>query len=283
VKADINKKTVAKYSKYFTTAAKEGYGEADTSKIIQNMCGELLGYNFIEDMKLEANAGAKKKMDIVLTASPKTKMIIEVKAATEKLKDIDVAQATNYARTNKIRWAVLTNGADWKMFFIDYKKDDGGFKKVFEMNLCDEAEYESTCNYLEMLHKSKVSEGSLDEYRTKREALSEQSIGKILFCEEVMTSFRREMKYRNPSLNLNASEYAEEIWTLFSKEVKAQIGSAPGRLKKNRKEAVKKASGVVATTKEDSRETATVLKEVSSIHEQAAAADQLSVADGKTV
>ena len=106
--------------------------EAETVKVVNDILSELLGYDRYNDITSEKQINDK-YCDLAIRNSNKNDkiyMVIEVKKVTASLKDNHIEQAVKYGRDGGIKWVVLTNAEDWKVYKIENNKK----RNVFEFN-----------------------------------------------------------------------------------------------------------------------------------------------------
>ncbi|MCL6474256.1 MAG: type I restriction enzyme HsdR N-terminal domain-containing protein [Firmicutes bacterium] len=76
---------------------------------------EAAGYSRFDWIAEGTDATGNKPDYRVLPYSPH-QWLVEAKAWNHTLSDADANQLTSYANTNHIRWAVLTNGQEWRLY-----------------------------------------------------------------------------------------------------------------------------------------------------------------------
>jgi len=103
--------------------------------------------------------------------------LIEAKAWNHALTDTDANQLTSYANTNHIRWAVLTNGREWRLY------DASIFGTVQERLMAQAGldRPEALANPLCALHKDTVRSGETE--RVARRLRLEREM-KAQLCDE---------------------------------------------------------------------------------------------------
>jgi predicted type IV restriction endonuclease len=80
---------------------------------------ELLEYDSFKGEVSKELAIKEKYCDIALKVDGTVRILIEAKAAGLKgLVDRNIEQAENYASKAGIRWDVLTNGIEWRLYHL---------------------------------------------------------------------------------------------------------------------------------------------------------------------
>ncbi len=112
---------------------------------------EAAGYSRFDWIAESTDATGNKPDYRVLPYSPH-QWLVEAKAWNHTLSDADANQLTSYANTNHIRWAVLTNGQEWRLY------DASIFGTVQERLMAQAGldEPEALANLLCALHKDAV-------------------------------------------------------------------------------------------------------------------------------
>ncbi|MBO7656913.1 MAG: type I restriction enzyme HsdR N-terminal domain-containing protein [Alphaproteobacteria bacterium] len=107
--------------------------ETETIKVVNDILFELFGYDKYNDITSEYIT-PNGRCDLAIRNSGKNGkiyMFIEVKKVTAPLNDNHIEQAVEYGRDGGVKWVVLTNAEDWKVYKIENNKK----KNVFEFNL----------------------------------------------------------------------------------------------------------------------------------------------------
>jgi predicted type IV restriction endonuclease len=90
--------------------------EAQTRQVIILRILEQLGYNIWQPFEIlaEETSSSNYRPDFVIKLQ-RNCFVIEAKALGKALSDADVEQAINYVNNKALRWAILTNGKEWKL------------------------------------------------------------------------------------------------------------------------------------------------------------------------
>ncbi len=87
--------------------------EADTRIIINDLLEKVFGY----DKYFEVTAEHMVKstyVDYAIVIDGKAEILIEVKSMDSNLKQDHIRQTVNYAASEGVKWAILTNGCEWQ-------------------------------------------------------------------------------------------------------------------------------------------------------------------------
>jgi hypothetical protein len=137
---------------------------------------EAAGYSRFDWIAEGTDATGNKPDYRVLDNSPH-QWLMEAKAWNHALSDADANQLTSYANTNHIRWAVLTNGREWRLY------DASIFGTVQERLMAQAGldNPEALANLLCALHKETMQSGETE--RVARRLRMEREM-KAQLCDE---------------------------------------------------------------------------------------------------
>jgi hypothetical protein len=137
---------------------------------------EAAGYSRFDWIAEGTDATGNKPDYRVLHNSPH-QWLMEAKAWNHALSDADANQLTSYANTNHIRWAVLTNGKEWRLY------DASIFGTVQERLMAQAGldNPEALANLLCALHKETMQSGETE--RVARRLRMEREM-KAQLCDE---------------------------------------------------------------------------------------------------
>ncbi len=113
------KEGLKKYSKIAEIAKKRGLNESDTSNIINDMLGEVFGYDKFFDVTTEYKIRGQ-YADYGVKIDEKLTFLIEIKAISIPLNENHIFQAASYASTEGVEWVVLTNLEEWRIYHLSF-------------------------------------------------------------------------------------------------------------------------------------------------------------------
>ncbi|NUL83283.1 MAG: hypothetical protein HUU60_11260 [Armatimonadetes bacterium] len=90
------------------------FSEADTCEQIILPLMEIAGYSR-RQRRAQVSIPGSGYIDYVIDADGEP-IVVEAKRCSAVLQDRDVIQALNYANANGGRWAILTNGTEWRLY-----------------------------------------------------------------------------------------------------------------------------------------------------------------------
>jgi hypothetical protein len=141
----VDKNTLAQLRRFagaFKDARDRRANESDTVMFVTKFMEDVLGWDsFKGEISKEAQI-KDRYCDIALKLNGVIRLLVECKAAGLKgLSDKNIEQAENYASRAGIRWVILTNGIEWRLYHLTFAEGEGiSHEIVFEANLLDEIE-----------------------------------------------------------------------------------------------------------------------------------------------
>jgi len=106
------------------------------------------------------------------------------------LKQDHIRQTVNYAASEGVKWAILTNGCEWQLYrvIVDKQVDKELFLKF---SLLDPESIDYTDLYV--LTKESLRKGLIDEYWDYKNALKPSVVLNVLLSQPVIDKLRREV------------------------------------------------------------------------------------------
>src|SRR5205814_6670290 len=95
--------------------------EADTVTLIKDLLASVFGFDKYAELTSE-HAIRGTWCDLAVQFDGKVQLLIEVKAIGLNLKENHVKQAIDYAANQGVEWVALTNGVDWVLYHVLFKK-----------------------------------------------------------------------------------------------------------------------------------------------------------------
>jgi hypothetical protein len=133
---------LTKFADAFREARDRAANEADTVMYLVRFFEEVLGYDSLKGEISKELQIKDRYCDLALKIEGTVHVLVEGKAAgVKELTDKHIEQAENYASRAGIRWVVLTNGIEWKLYNLSFAENEGiNHDLVFEANLLEEFE-----------------------------------------------------------------------------------------------------------------------------------------------
>ena len=115
-----------KFAQAFQDARERGANESDTVMYLVKFFEEVLGYDSLKGQISKELAIKDRYCDIALKPDGSVRVLVEAKAASvAALLDKHIEQAGNYASRAGIRWALLTNGVEWRLYHLTFNEGEG--------------------------------------------------------------------------------------------------------------------------------------------------------------
>lgn len=168
--------------------------EADTVTVVKDLLSEIFGYDKYAELTSEHSIRGT-FCDLAVKLDGKLAFLIEVKAINTDLKDGHVKQAVDYAANQGCEWVVLTNGVEWRLYHVLFKKpidkQEIASFDLTKVNLRAECDAEK----LYLLTREGFVKSAVTEYRDKKDATSRYMLAAILTnSDSVQSALRREIR-----------------------------------------------------------------------------------------
>lgn len=226
------KKSLRKFLPHLLDAKTGQLREAETVQRIERFFEHVLDYDGLADISREAQIKGK-YCDLAIKIDGTVAFLVEAKACCEPLRDRHVDQAQQYASKANIRWVVLINGLDWRLYHLTFEEGID-YEVAFEVNLEKPEEFDAACEKLALLHKASVKKGALEDYWKQKTALGPASISCGLFHEETLRVIRRWIRKKEGFL-VDTEDLGKSIHGMLSTEARELIG--PFRMQRKRRSA----------------------------------------------
>ncbi len=168
--------------------------EADTVTVVKDLLSEVFGYDKYAELTSEHSIRGT-FCDLAVKIDNRLALLIEVKAVGVELKDQHVKQAVDYASNVGCEWVVLTNGIDWRLYHVLFKKPIDKQEIAHINMLSASARNVSDMEKLYLLTREGFSKSALADYRDRKDATSRFMLAAIILnSETVIAAIRREVR-----------------------------------------------------------------------------------------
>jgi len=246
-----------RFASAFKDARDRQANESDTVMYLVKFFEEVLGYDSLKGEISKELAIKDRYCDVALKVDGGVKVLVEVKAAGLKgLADKHIEQAENYASRAGLRWVVLTNGIEWRLYHLNFNEGEGiTHDLAFEANLLTELESDPDALWskLGVLSRASMKKDEVEEFWSHKKALSPSSVVRVLFHEDVLAVVRRELN-RDAPARLDMEDVFKAVRDVLSKEALAEAGDLGIRKKRKRRRKVQRTdatTGAVVTEEVD--------------------------------
>lgn len=129
LKANIEKGFSDNIGRLAKMISKGKRNEDETRRWIIDILKQCLGYT---DDEIETECRALgQRVDIALLENEEVFAVIECKSANIAIKQTAIDQATNYATSLGVEWAIVTNGQSWSLYHVEQQKS--GIPEIIEV------------------------------------------------------------------------------------------------------------------------------------------------------
>lgn len=187
-------RTLKQYQTVLEQQRARDVSEADTVTIVKDILSDVFGFDKYAELTSEHNIRGT-FCDLAVKLDGKLAFLIEVKAIGIELKDSHVKQAIDYASNQGCEWVVLTNGVDWRLYHVVFKKPIDK-KEIAHFNLMlSRAKNEDDLEKIYLLTREGFTKSSLADYRDRKDAASRFMLAAIILkSDSVKAAIRREIR-----------------------------------------------------------------------------------------
>lgn len=168
--------------------------EADTVTVVKDLLSEIFGYDKYAELTSEHSIRGT-YCDLAVKIEGRLAFLIEVKAIGVELKDQHVKQAVDYAANQGCEWVVLTNGVEWRLYQVMFKKPIDK-QEIASFNLlAASARNEGDMEKLYLITREGFTKSALADYRDRKDATSRFVLAAIILnSDAVQSAIRREVR-----------------------------------------------------------------------------------------
>jgi predicted type IV restriction endonuclease len=229
---DKLQKKLREYKKRYLTKKYAELDESATRLMINSFLTEVLGYTELDDIKTEYIINGT-YADYIIQLDRKKRVVIEVKAIQIDLSEKHLRQAINYAANEGIDWVLLTNGKQFELHRVIFKKPIT-HKRIFSFNLTEKDHFKESIEYFPLLTKKAMLKDELDDFWLRFQALEPNNLCKTLYSEEVIKLLRRALK-KNAQLSFSEEDIFDSIHQIIVKKIPFEKPNKPLTLIKKTK------------------------------------------------
>lgn len=227
---DAIKQIVTKLRRRCNKAIDENWNEANTRDIILDFLTEGLGWNVDEEIDSESSAVKAQGIsagycDYIISSDGKPYMVIEAKKMNTKLNKNHLAQAQYYALMKQIQWIVLTNGNNWQVYHLGFKREKRNelpapvTKFVLETSISDiNITPNKRADKLYLLSKEALKKDELQEYFDRHQIFSSDNLINKIIDPSVLDRIRISIK-KDTGFNVQNKEIAKKLIDLFDENL----------------------------------------------------------------
>ena len=192
-----------RYQEILVAAKKRDVSESDTVVIVGDIMADVLGYEKYVEISTEF-AVKGTYVDLAVKVGNEIHFLVEAKAIGVELKDIHVRQAIDYGANQGVEWAILTNGAVWRIYKIEFKKPISHVL-VTEIDLLGlSVKHNDAVEFFANLCKEGFAKSQMDEFYEQHQATNKHTIACVLLSDKMLNHLRLGIKRIFPSVRVDA-------------------------------------------------------------------------------
>lgn len=181
------RKALESFLPQIRAACQSQENEARTRMILDRVFQDAFGYP-MDSIKTEQNIEGR-RADYVLATEDRDVLVVEVKRAGVPIRERHIFQATSYGAYAGIRWALLTNLIEWRLYRIS-TGDKIEANQVFSIDLKNGLDDESAHRLNLISAYGFGRKGLLDKLWLKTSALGYERLAAVLLNQEVIGKMR---------------------------------------------------------------------------------------------
>jgi hypothetical protein len=191
-----------RYRAILANAKKRDVSESDTVVIIGDMLADVLGYEKYVEVSTEF-AVKGTYVDLAVKVGKEIHFLVEAKAIGVELKDAHVRQAVDYGANQGVEWAVVTNGAVWRVYRIEFKKPIS-HALIAEIDLLSSIAKESEAvEFFTNLCKEGFAKSQMEEFYEQHQATNKHTLAAVLLSEHMLNQLRLGLKRTFPNVQVD--------------------------------------------------------------------------------
>lgn len=171
--------------------------------IVGDMMADILGYEKYVEISTEF-AVKGTYVDLAVKVGNEIYFLVEAKAIGVELKDLHVRQAIDYGANQGVEWAILTNGAVWRIYKIEFKKPISHVLVAEVDLLAVNVKDEDAVLFFANLCKEGFAKSQMDEFYEQHQATNKHTLAVVLLSEKMLNHFRLGLRRIFPSVRVDA-------------------------------------------------------------------------------
>ena len=221
------KAALKKYLPKVRDAKDKSLNEADTRMRIRLLLSEVLGYDMLNEITQEHMVQGH-YVDLTVKNKDKIIFFIEAKSIDTTLRDTHAYQAVNYAASGGVNLCVLSNGVDYRLYYLTWDKAKVENNMVLSLNLLDD-DINVVAEKLFLISKESFRRGLIDKFIAEVSSLNDRNLLQALVSDRVLNAVRLELKSltghntKNESIERSiADHFSAELYSMVKSCLKRQ-------------------------------------------------------------
>jgi hypothetical protein len=164
----------------------------------------MLGYEKYVEVSTEF-AVKGTYVDLAVKVGKEVYFLVEAKAIGVELKDIHVRQAVDYGANQGVEWAVVTNGAVWRIYRIEFKKPIS-HALIAEVNLlAPDSKDADAIEFFSNLCKEGFAKSQMEEFYEQHQATNKHTLAAVLLSDHMLNQLRLGLKRIFPNVSVDVA------------------------------------------------------------------------------
>lgn len=223
-------------------AAMDG-NEAETRRRVERIFESVLGYDVLTHLSRERaikGAGETEHVDFAIQLEPgpdaRPVMMLELKRVGIELAKKHLKQVTSYAIDTGCEWILLTNGAEWKVYHVEFSQPPK-IEILDTWNLLED-DVDELVSKFEIINYNSVKRDGLNILWKRLKVLAPRSLLKAIVMSDTLRTIRRNLR-KTTGILVNDEEVYVGIRKLLNEAAAAAMGNiqlpkAPERTQKTK-------------------------------------------------
>lgn len=203
-------KSVPRFQKVLQIAKDRDVNESDTVAVINDILGEVFGYDKYMDVTSEFSIRST-YCDLAIKIEEKVQFLIEIKAIGIDLKETHIRQAVDYGANHGVQWVILTNGIDWKIYRIRFEQPiDYDLVCAFNfLTMNPRNDKDQDCLFI--LCKEGLNRNIREEFFERVQSVNRYVIGSLILSEPALSLIRRELRRLSDGMKIEMPEVEQMV------------------------------------------------------------------------
>lgn len=185
--------SLRKYANVLDMAHKKDVNESDTSNIVNDILGDVLGFDKFFDVTTEYKIRGQ-YADYGIRIKDKIYAFIEVKAINIALNQNHLFQVASYAVHEGVDWAILTNGNVWQLYRIQDSKPIQSVLVTTVDLLDSNLKYSAKVQAFAPFHKKCLLGGYVEGLWREKSCVNPVALRSIISSKKCLDFLRRELR-----------------------------------------------------------------------------------------
>lgn len=207
---DRVQKSLPKFQNVLKLAKDRDVNESDTVSIINDILGDVFGY----DKYLEVTSELLIRgtyCDLAVKIDDTIHFLIECKAIGLDLRESHLKQAIDYGANKGIQWVILTNGLKWMVYKIRFEQPIN-YDLVFSIDFeAIDLKCYKDLEILYALSKEGLEKNAREELYNKTQNINKYVIGNLILAGSVVASIRKELRKYVADIKIDTADILEII------------------------------------------------------------------------